>query len=243
MVGIIVDSSSLALGALVGTLLSKYLSRNFVRQMNQVFGICAMGMGINSIILVENLPAVVLAVVLGTVIGLMLHLGEKLHMIGEKMESIITHGSGTFRSSGEAEREAYLALLVTAIVLFCANGTGIYGSLDAGMTGNLTILLAKAVLDFFTAIAFACTLGSVLAVVAVPQFCVFTVLFLLAKLIFPLTTPSMIADFKSVGGFLLIATGCRIAKMEDFPIADMIPAMLLVMPISWMWTSYIVPLM
>ena len=205
MVGIIVDSSSLALGALVGTLLSKYLSRNFVRQMNQVFGICAMGMGINSIILVENLPAVVLAVVLGTVIGLMLHLGEKLHMIGEKMESIITHGSGTFRSSGEAEREAYLALLVTAIVLFCANGTGIYGSLDAGMTGNLTILLAK--------------------------------------LIFPLTTPSMIADFKSVGGFLLIATGCRIAKMEDFPIADMIPAMLLVMPISWMWTSYIVPLM
>lgn len=53
----------------------------------------------------------------------------------------------------------------------------------------------------------------------------------------------MIADFKSVGGFLLIATGCRIAKMEDFPIADMIPAMLLVMPISWMWTSYIVPLM
>ena len=145
--------------------------------------------------------------------------------------------------SGEAEREAYLALLVTAIVLFCANGTGIYGSLDAGMTGNLTILLAKAVLDFFTAIAFACTLGPVLAVVAVPQFCVFTVLFLLAKLIFPLTTPSMIADFKSVGGFLLIATGCRIAKMEDFPIADMIPAMLLVMPISWMWTSYIVPLM
>ena len=111
------------------------------------------------------------------------------------------------------------------------------------MTGNLTILLAKAVLDFFTAIAFACTLGPVLAVVAVPQFCVFTVLFLLAKLIFPLTTPSMIADFKSVGGFLLLATGCRIAKMEDFPIADMIPAMLLVMPISWMWTSYIVPLM
>lgn len=41
----------------------------------------------------------------------------------------------------------------------------------------------------------------------------------------------------------IVATGCRIAKMEDFPIADMIPAMLLVMPISWMWTSYIVPLM
>ena len=34
------------------------------------------------------------------------------------------------------------------------------------------------------------------------------------------------------GGFLLIVTGCRIAKMQDFPVADMIPAMVLVMPLS-----------
>ena len=27
----------------------------------------------------------------------------------------------------------------------------------------------------------------------------------------------MIGDFKACGGFLLIATGCRIAKMQDFP--------------------------
>ena len=72
MVGIIVDSGFLALGALVGTFLSKYLSGNVIKQMNQVFGICAIGMGINSIILLQNLPAVVLAIVLGTAVGLRL---------------------------------------------------------------------------------------------------------------------------------------------------------------------------
>ena len=45
------------------------------------------------------------------------------------------------------------------------------------------------------------------------------------------------------GGALLIATGCRIAKMQDFPVADMIPAMVLVMPLSALWTNYIAPLL
>lgn len=45
------------------------------------------------------------------------------------------------------------------------------------------------------------------------------------------------------GGFLLIATGCRIAKMQDFPVADMIQAMVLVMPLSALWTNYIAPLL
>ena len=45
------------------------------------------------------------------------------------------------------------------------------------------------------------------------------------------------------GGALLIATGCRIAKMQDFPVADMIPAMMVVMPLSALWTNYIAPLL
>ena len=129
-------------------------------------------------------------------------------------------------------REEYLSLLVTAIVLFCSSGTGIYGCLDAGMTGNATVLLSKSILDFFTAMVFACNLGAVTSLVAVPQAAVFFALFFAAKAIYPLTTTPMIGDFKACGGFLLIATGCRIAKMQDFPVADMIPAMVLVMPLS-----------
>ena len=72
---------------------------------------------------------------------------------------------------------------------------------------------------------------------------VFFALFFAAKAIYPLTTPTMIGDFKACGGFLLIATGCRIAKMQDFPVADMIPAMVLVMPLSALWTNYIAPLL
>ena len=135
------------------------------------------------------------------------------------------------------------ALLVTTIVLFCASGSGIYGSIISGISGDHSILLAKSILDLFTAIIFACTLGMVVSAIAIPQFVIFLALFLLAKVIYPLTTPAMINDFKAVGGLILLATGLRIARIRDFPIADMIPAMLIVWPISWMWTQWIVPLL
>ena len=66
---------------------------------------------------------------------------------------------------------------------------------------------------------------------------------LLAGLIYPLTTPEMINDFKACGGVLLLATGFRMIRVKMFPVADMIPAMVIVMPVSWFWMTYVLPLM
>lgn len=62
------------------------------------------------------------------------------------------------------------------------------------------------------------------------------------KVIYPYCTPEMIGDFKACGGVLLLATGFRMMKIKEFPIADMIPAMVLVMPLSSLWTAVILPL-
>ena len=78
---------------------------------------------------------------------------------------------------------------------------------------------------------------------AVPQLIVFLALFFCAKLIFPLTTPDMIDDFKACGGILMLATGFRMAKIKEFPVADTIPAMILVMPVSWLWSGWLLPLL
>ena len=230
MISVIVNVLAVALGGVLGTVFSKKLSTRFTTELNKVFGVCAIGMGISSVPLMQNMPVVILAVVAGTALGLACHLGEWISRGGELMEKPIGKLLGERNGDDEdgLPREEYLSLLVTAIVLFCSSGTGIYGCLDAGMTGNATVLLSKSILDFFTAMVFACNLGAVTSLVAVPQ---------------ALTTPTMIGDFKACGGFLLIATGCRIAKMQDFPVADMIPAMVLVMPLSALWTNYIAPLL
>lgn len=152
-------------------------------------------------------------------------------LMGEKMAS--DSGLG---------REEYRMTLITVIVLFCASGTGIYGSIVSGMTGDHSVLLAKSILDLPTAMIFACALGGVVSFIAIPQAVIFLLLFFLAGAIYPFCSPSMINDFKACGGVLLLATGFRMIRVKEFPIADMIPAMILVMPLSYVWTAYILPL-
>ena len=56
------------------------------------------------------------------------------------------------------------------------------------------------------------------------RFCNIPERFHLAGLIYPLTTPEMINDFKACGGVLFLATGFRMIRVKMFPVADMIPA-------------------
>lgn len=232
-IGILVNVSSLVLGGLVGGLVGHRIPEDIKQKLNWVFGVCAMVMGISSVILMKNMPAVIFSVIVGTIVGLWIRLGQA-----------IDAGTGKVlrRFLPEAD-EGKTALMVTAVVLFCASGTGIYGSLDSGMTGNHTILLSKAILDFFTGMIFACQLGTTVSLIAIPQAVVMLSLFCLARVIVPLTTPVMVDDFKACGGFLLLATSFRMMQLRMFPIADMIPAMVIVMPVSYTWTNWIAPLL
>ncbi|KXT85662.1 DUF554 domain-containing protein [Streptococcus oralis] len=239
-VGIIINSLAILLGGITGGLFGDYLKEDLKENLNLIFGLAALGMGISAIANMVNMPAVIFALVLGTVLGLIFKVQKGIDRAAGWMEK----GLSRLLPNQDLglSREEFNAQLLTIIVLFCASGTGIYGSLESGMTGDASILISKSILDFFTAMIFACSLGYIVSMIAIPQFLLFFLLFLSANLILPLTTPSMIGDFKACGGFLMLASGFRIMKLRDFPVADMIPAMVLVMPISWVWTSWIQPL-
>ena len=236
-VGIIINALSVAIGGVVGALFGHKLPTRINSELTKIFGVCSMGMGVSSIGLMKNMPAVIFAVIIGTAFGLAVNLGGIINSGAAPVGKIFPNKNASM------SREEYMTMLVTIIVLFCASGTGIYGSLDSGMSGDHTILISKSILDFFTAMIFGGTLGMVVAAVAIPQCVIFLAIFAAAKFIFPLTTPDMIADFKACGGFLLLATGFRIAKIHNFPVADMIPAMVLVMPVSWFWGNVVVPML
>ncbi len=230
-IGIIVNCLAVAIGGLIGSSASDLLSDQIKQNLNMIFGLASMGMGVSSIVLMQNMPAVILALVTGTLLGLSLGLGDAITRAAAGMQKLF-HAEG-----GSSDQ------LVTVIVLFCASGTGIYGSIVSGMSGDHSILIAKSILDFFTSMIFACSLKKTVSLIAVPQFIIMMILFVLAGYIMPLTTPVMINDFKACGGFVMIASGFRILQLKMFPTADMIPAMILVMPLSFLWAAYILPLL
>ena len=239
-IGVIVNASSVLLGGIFGGFFGNKLSEDFKEKLNMIFGACSMGMGIFSIAPMKNMPSVIFAIILGTIVGLAIHLGKIFNKGALLMQRPITRMIPTENLS--ISKDEFMSLMVTATVLFCASGTGIYGSLDEGMSGDITILVSKSILDFFTAAIFAASLGYAVSIIAIPQFIIFVILFLLARFILPFTSTSMISDFKACSGFLMLATGFRMVKLKMFPIAEMIPAMILVMPLSWLWSDIILKL-
>ena len=229
-VGVIIDAVAVIIGGVVGAVVGKALKKDFVDNMNLILGCCSMCMGVSTIILMEHMPAVVFAIILGTGLGLAVHFGQLINKGGLAMQKVM---SKCVKTSSDVPQKEFEATLVTCITLFCASGTGIYGSIIAGMSGDHSVLMAKAILDLFTAVVFACTLGMVTAAVAVPQFIIFLILFLLGAPIYN--------DFKACGGFIMLATGFRMCKIKMFPVADMIPAMVLIFPIAVFWNDYVTP--
>lgn len=240
-IGVIINTIAIFLGGIAGALLGDKLPEKYKEQLNLIFGLCSMGMGISSIVLMKYMPAVVFALIIGTIVGVVLKLGDKVYELCSKLQKVMIRIVPK-KETNMSETE-FLATLITVIVLFCSSGMGIYGSLSEGMTGDSSLLITKSILDFFTAAIFACNLGYIVSLISVPQFVIFTTLFLSASFIVPLTTPDMISDFKACGGFLMVAAGFRILKLKMFPVVDMIPAMILVMPFSWFWINIILHLL
>ena len=60
-------------------------------------------------------------------------------------------------------------------------------------------------------------------------------MFGIGKLIAPLTTETMLKDFMACGGILTLAAGLRVAGIKKTAIANMIPALALVLPFSALW--------
>jgi len=235
MIGPYVNGAALLLGSLAGALIGPRLGKNLRLHIPLVFGCSSMGIGVSMIVKVHSLAPVVLALIVGTIIGEIIRLEDGVQKIAGGSRKWVEKVT---RPTDGIGQEEFLDKFVALAVLFCVSGMGIYGSLNEGMTGDPSLLVIKAILDLFTALIFASTLGYAVGLLAVPQTAVQTLLYLGAVQIVPLTTPEMMADFSACGGLIMLATGFRICGIKQFPVANMIPALILVLPLSWAWTAF-----
>lgn len=236
MIGPYVDGASLLVGSIVGGFIGPRFSKDFRLHMPMVFGCTAIGISVAMIVKEKYLAPIVLAVIVGTIIGEIIHLESGIQKgVGyatKLFENITT-------PLADINQQDFLDKFVALTVLFCFSGTGIYGSLHEGMTGDPTFLIIKGILDVFTSLIFASTMGYTIGILVIPQFIVQALLYCVAVLIIPFTNPDMLGDFSACGGVILLAIGLRLCGIKNLPVGNMIPALILVMPMSWIWATYI----
>lgn len=230
--GIIADVSAIVLGGILGTLAGKRMPDKLKEELPMAFSLAAMAIGITSLIRLNSLPAVILALLLGTTIGSLCGFEKMLRHFGEW--AAISFAKGSQKES--AHNKQFLSLFSIAVILFCTGPNGLYGSIQSSLAGDHSILISKAIMDIFTAAIFAASIGIVGSLLAIPVFIIFITLYLAASAVAPYITPTMFADFTGCGGILVLATGFRIAEMKNFSVADMTPALVLVLPVSHFWS-------
>ncbi|EEE6741987.1 DUF554 domain-containing protein [Salmonella enterica subsp. enterica serovar Westhampton] len=233
IIGPYINSIAIIVGAIGGSLLSPWIPRRLHEAMPLMFGICSMAMSVILIMDTINMPVIVLAGILGALTGELVSLEKKINNIATKAKNCIE--SILPKPRGDITNEEFLNIFVALIILFGASGTGIVGAMNEGMNGNSSVLITKAFMDFFCAILFATRLGFSIIILFIPQLVIQLILAYSAVLLLPLTTTSMRADFYAVGGMVMMATGLRICGIKMFPVANMLPALLWAMPLSWIW--------
>ena len=232
MIGVLVDSGSLAVGGLAGVFLGGWIPERVKTTLPLIFGVVTVAIGTTLTGKAAHMHVVVLALIAGAFIGEVCYMEKGL-------ENVIRKSIAWSRFSGRNIDENFIIQYVTLLSAFCFGSMGLFGAVQEGMTGDPSILFIKAVLDLFSGLIFGATMGVQVSFIAVPQFLILSGLYVSSGAIMSLVSPVMLQDFTSCGGIIFLATGLRFCGIKIFPVINMLPALVIVMPLSYLWNMFL----
>ena len=115
---------------------------------------------------------------------------------------------------------------VAASLIYCVGAMAIIGSLQDGLKGDTTILFAKSTLAGIIAIILTANLGIGVALSAVSVLLYQGTLTLLAGVLEPVLTTSILNEVTATGGMLIMAIGVNMLKVVQIRISNLLPAVL-----------------
>jgi uncharacterized protein len=205
-------------GGLLGTFLGDRLPPRLRENAIAGVGLFCVVMGVKFAIDTANLLFLLGAIVIGGAIGSAAGIEGRLNAFGVTLQRRLAAPDGT---STIAEG------FVTASIVFCVGPLTFLGAIQNGLTGDASLLAIKSVLDGFSAIAFAATLGwgvlLSLVVILVYQ----GGLAAGAALFAGLLSDAQLREMSAVGGLLILGVGLKLLKIRDVQVADFLPAIVI----------------
>jgi uncharacterized protein len=214
MIGTFVNTGTVIAGGLIGVLIHSKMPERITRTTFQGIGLFTLYIGFSMAFKTQNVLIMVFSIVLGAVSG-------ELLRIEERMEKFSEWGKKKIGSKNDKFTEGF----VTSFMLFCMGSMTILGSIEEGLGGEPTLLLAKSFLDGFGSIALASTLGIGVVFSALPLFIYQGGLTLSAGMIQEYLSDPMIAEISAVGGLMLIGMGINILEIKKLKILNLMPAL------------------
>lgn len=220
--GTIINSVLIILGAIIGRLF-KNIPEKIKETVMQVIGLAIIILGIQMGIKSDSFITVIVSLVIGTIIGEWLNIDGSLIKLGQWLEKKISRG----KKKGEIAQG-----FTAATLIFVIGSMAILGALDSGIRNDHALLTTKGLIDGFTSIILASTLGIGVLLSAIPVFLYQGAIALAAGWISLFIPPealeSFIAQMTATGGIMIFAIGLNMMGITKIRVANTLPAIVIV---------------
>lgn len=158
----------------------------------------------------------ILSLVIGTVIGELLNIEQKMDTLGEKIKIKV-----------KAEKDTkFVEGFVNVSLVVCVGAMAIVGSIEDGISGDFSMLVAKAVLDAVIACVFASTYGIGVLFSALVILVYQGAITITAHFAGAFVSDAVLHDLSLVGNAMITCVGINLVFNKLIKVGNMLPALL-----------------
>lgn len=215
--GTLLNAATVLVGGLLGTFLGDRLPERLRENVIRAVGLFTLAMGTKFALDTSNLLYLLGSILIGGIVGSLVGIDARLGAFGDALQRRF---AGPDRASTVSEG------FVTATIVFCVGPITFLGAIQNGLSGNADLLTIKSVLDGFTSIALAATLGWGVLLSIVVILLYQGTLALGAATFASLLSELQLREMNAVGGLLILGVGLKLLAIRDVKVADFLPAIL-----------------
>lgn len=215
--GTLLNAATVLAGGLLGTLLGDRLPVRVRENVVRGVGLFTLAMGTKFALETSNLLYLLGSILIGGILGVAIGIDDRLVALGDALQRRF-HREGRASTVSDA--------FVTTSIVFCVGPLTFLGSIQNGLTGDAGLLTIKSVLDGFTAIALAATLGWGVLLTVIVILLYQGGLALGASALSGVLTAAQLVEMSAVGGLLILGVGLKLLSIRDVKVADYLPAIL-----------------
>lgn len=146
--GVIVNFLAVIAGSAIGLFFKNKLAVRYQKALTDVIALGVLGIGILYTIKTQNLLVMILSIIIGTLLGTLIRIDDRLESLGNKMQSRMKMTDGSFAEG-----------FAGASILYCVGSMAIMGCLSSALSNDHSILLTKSIMDGVTSVFLASTMG------------------------------------------------------------------------------------
>ncbi len=225
--GTIVNTVAVILAGILGLFLKSGVKPRFQKILMQANGLAVIFIGISGVmqhmLVIENgsistkgTMLLIFSLVIGSLLGEWIDIETKMDALGEKLKAAVKMQNDSRFVDG----------FVTTSLITCVGAMAIVGSMQDGLTGDSSMIIAKSLLDFVIVVIMTATYGIGAAFSALVIFIYQGGITLLAALFGSIISEALIADLSFVGCALIFCVGANLIREKTFRVANMLPALL-----------------